>query len=70
VFHYGASGRRAHHSTAGKLYGRGARRDITNDTTLAQIAAAKEMVKKGTHVWRYGHMGKSSRYYYIFLAET
>jgi hypothetical protein len=32
--------------------------DITNDATLKQIAAFKAQANRGTHNWRYGHMGR------------
>src|SRR5271169_4244066 len=51
---------RCRHRSGREDYGRGAWCDITNDATLKQIAAAKDMVNKGTHIWRYSHIGQPS----------
>jgi len=42
-------------------YARGFPSDIMNAATPTQIAMPKAVVYKGNHIWRYGHIWRSSR---------
>ena len=52
-------GRRRHHPGR-EGYGGCFSCDITNDVTPKQIAAVKATADKGNHIWRYGHICRSS----------
>jgi hypothetical protein len=43
-----------------EAYGRAFPCDITNAATPKQIAIPKVAVNKGNHIWRYGHIWRSS----------